>query len=95
MKCILRVRYLVFLALLYLILVLLLYYYLWQDRALSKLLETPAGFEGTFTNDLDYDYPVEDPHVAEDDPGGVEFNFLEELRPPGGQDIQWSPKETL
>ena len=83
MKCILRVRYLVFLALLYLILVLLLYYYLWQDRALSKLLETPAGFEGTFTNDLDYDYPVEDPHVAEDDPGGVEFNFRRNSAPQG------------
>ncbi|CAI8054873.1 hypothetical protein GBAR_LOCUS29936 [Geodia barretti] len=83
MKCILRVRSLVFLALLYLILVLLLYYYLWQDRALSKLLETPAGFEGTFTNDLDYDYPVEDPDVAEDDPGGVEFNFRRNPAPQG------------
>ena len=80
-KCILRVRYLVFLALLYLILVLLLYYYLWQDQTLSKLLETPAGFQGTFTNDLDYDYPAAGDEV--EDPKAVEFNFRRNPAPQG------------
>ena len=80
MKCVLRVRYLVFLALLYLVLVFLLYHYLWQDRSFGKLLEAPAGFEGTFTRDLAYDYP--DPHEA-GDPGRVEFNFRRNPAPQG------------
>ena len=78
MKCVFRVRYLVFLALVYLVLVLLLYYYLWQDHSLAKLLETPEGFEGTFTDDLDYDYGEN-----VEDQGRVEFNFRRNPAPQG------------
>ena len=77
MKCVLRVRYLVFLALLYLALVLLLYHFLWQDRSLAKLLET---HEGSFTHDLDYDY---DEDSDNRDPGQVEFNFRRNPAPQG------------
>lgn len=81
---VLRVRYIVFLALVYLILVCLLYHYLWQDGSLGKLLETPAGFKGTVEQDLEYEelyYPADPGEAGE--PGKVEFNFRRNPAPKG------------
>ena len=56
MSC-LRVRYLIFLALVYLVLVSLLYHYLWQARTLDSLFEVPRGLEESTGMSTKDDYP--------------------------------------
>ena len=85
MKCVLRVRYLIFLALLYLVLVSLLYHYLWQAKTLDDLLESHGGtgkLHAKYTNLINYDYPSDSNDVVED-PGKVEFNFKRNPAPQG------------
>ena len=81
----LRVRNLIFLAVLYLLLVCILYHYLWQARTLDMLFEAPGGAEG-FRNvhvysDADgvyYDHPK-----GVEDSQAVEFNFRRNPAPQG------------
>lgn len=82
MNC-LRVRYLVFLALVYLVLVSLLYHYLWQAGTLDNLLETPGGSDGGHKKHTDFYYEND---VGEDkagDTGRVEFIFRRNPAPQG------------
>ena len=88
MHC-LRVRYLIFLALVYLVLVFLLYHYLWQAHTLDNLFEVPGGVAEARRKHTDVyndDYPAE---VG--DPGKVEFNFRRNPAPHGVKifDGQW------
>ena len=81
----LRVRNLIFLAVLYLLLVALLYHYLWQARTLDKLFEAPGAAEG-FRNahvhsDADDIYYGDSKQV--DEPERVEFNFRRNPAPQG------------
>lgn len=81
---VLRVRNLILLALLYLVLVFLLYHYLWQARTLGKLFEVPGGAErshNSYAGSEDNVY-YDDPADAWD-PGIVEFNFRRNPAPQG------------
>ena len=65
-----RVRYLIFLALVYLVLVSLPHHYLWQARTLDRLFEMPGGSAGARRKHRDvynYDYPADLDEVG--DPG--------------------------
>ena len=98
MKCVLRVRYLIFLALLYLLLVSLLYHYLWQAKTLDDLFESHGGtgkLHDKYTNLINYDYPSDSNDVVED-PGKVEFNFRRNPAPQGfnGQIQRPSPNSS-
>ena len=74
-----------FLALLYLLLVSLLYHYLWQAKTLDDLFESHGGtgkLHAKYTNVINYDYPSDSNDVVED-PGKVEFNFKRNPAPQG------------
>lgn len=86
----LRVRNLIFLALVYLLLVSLLYHYLWQARALDRLFDVPGQSNGhrfpsaNGRGDLIiYDDDADSDADLEQGGGRVEFNFRRNPAPRG------------